>query len=158
MQLLRVVREEDGMAAIREEERHVSVVGDRLADAIRETARPYVGGQNLDAVVGALVKVLRAQFVVGIRKPKPRRQTERAISMRLPAVGVTWTYSHKGKRYVLTVTGEHELTVECDGAPVRFESLKAAAKAILGYQPSVGGWRFFFGTAEHDEVARRHKR
>jgi hypothetical protein len=154
MHSLRLVREDDDMAAVKEEQRGVK---DRLSETIRETVRPHViPGKNIDALVEALVKVLRSDYVVGIRRPRPRRETDRALSMRLPPVGSTWTTTHRGRTYTLRVLGEHLLECSCGDDDVkRFESLKAAAVHICGYSPSVGGRRFFFGLATNDEIAEQ---
>jgi hypothetical protein len=131
--------------------------GSRLQDVIRETLRPHLSSTgNLDQVTEALLLALRGRFAVAVRRPKPRLDTPRARAHRLPEVGVAWTFTRRGVTYSLRITGDHELEVEYNGHVERFESLKAAARAICGYSPSVGGWVFFFGTLDHAEVSARY--
>lgn len=131
---------------------------DRLRDTIRETLRPHLSSPaKLDELAEALLLALRGQWVMSPRRPRPRLETPRAISLRLPEVGVAWTMIRRGIHYSLRITGDHELEVAYNGHIERYESLKAAARAICGYPPSVSGWVFFFGSLSREEVSARYK-
>lgn len=148
-------------AARRVEGEHVAL-RDKLEEIVRETLRPHLAvgqktsTQMLETVTEAIVDVLRSQFVVGTRRPRPRRETERALSLRLPPIGAAWEFKRRGRIYQLRVVSEMAIEVEVDGEASRYESLKAAAVSIIGYTPSVSGWRFFFGSMSHDEVSARY--
>lgn len=132
---------------------------DKLAQAFREALASKVKSTvMLDQMVESLMDAVTGRFIVGVRKPKPRRETHRALMRRLPDVGTKWTYQHKEIAYNLQVVGEHAVAVwkeHGDGKEI-YESLKAAAIAILGYVPSVGGWQFFFGSMSREEVQERY--
>jgi hypothetical protein len=130
---------------------------DRLAQAFREALKPIVkSSAHVDTLVDTLMDAITGKFIVGVREPKPRRETHRALSLRLPEIGTSWTYERHDKTYRLTVEGEHLVKMEYDGKVERYESLKAAATAILGYVPGVSGWSFFFGHMNHKEVQERY--
>jgi len=146
-------------AARRVEGTHDVGLRDRLEETVKETLRPYlVSTAKLEIMTEALVDVLRSQFVIGTRRPRPRRETERALSLRLPQVGTAWEHHRKGRIFRLRVTSETTVEVEVDDTTNRYESLKAAAIAICGYTPSVSGWIFFFGGMLREEVAARYYR
>ena len=131
---------------------------DKLETAVREALTKAMGKrapEMVDDVTEAMMEALRGQFAIGVRRPRPRRETARALSMRLP-VGVEFTHRRKGKVYTLRVVNDRAVDLECEGEVTRYESLKAVATAILGYAPSVGGWQFFFGTLDYAEVVERY--
>jgi hypothetical protein len=134
---------------------------DRFGEAVEDALRPHlaVGRKTttdlLEQAVEAVVDAMRGRFIIGVRKPRPRKQTERALSLRLP-VGIEISATHKGKVHTVRVIGEHQVELECEGKIERYESLKAVAVAIQGYPPSVSGWRFFFGTLSYEEVVARY--
>lgn len=112
----------------------------------------------LDEVVERVADAMRGKMVLGIRRPKERKTTRRALSMRLPEVGVTFPHEHNGKRYTVSVVEANMVELEdSEGKVERYRTLKAVAFAILGYQPPIGGWRFFFGGLSSEEVSTRYK-
>ena len=125
-------------------------------EVVRQTLKPHVpGGPGGEAAV-AIADALRGRFVVAVRKPKPLADTPRALSMRLPDVGVEIAVERDERHYTVRVVGEREVECEVGGKVSRYRTLKAVAKAILGYAPSVSGWVFFFGMMERDEVTRMY--
>lgn len=151
------------MGAARQQEQHGEKVMDRFGETVEEALKPHlaVGRKTttdmLEQAVEAVVDAIRkGRFIIGLRKPRPRKTTQRALSLILPEVGVEISTTHKGKVYTMRVVGEHELELECDGKIERYTSLKAVATAIIGYPPSYSGWRHFFGTLSHEEVAARY--
>ena len=138
-------------------------LGDRLEDAIREALKPhlYVGRKVttdlLETVTEAAVAALRQGFAVGTRHRRPRRETHRALMMRLPEVGVCLPFTKRGQTYHVRIVGENAVDLEReDGTVVRYETLKAVATAIAGYTVSVSGWQYFFGGMSREEVSARY--
>lgn len=154
------------MAGIRREEHETDGPGVRgqLEEALRDALRPLLAvGRKatlnlLDEITDAAVDVLRRRFIVGVRRPRERRQTARALALRLPEVGVQIDKTHKGVTYSVRIVANGVELCEGDGPAERFESLKAVTVRILGYAPSVSGWRYFFGEMSSEEVTARYKR
>lgn len=144
-----------GMVA-RKTSEHESVRG-KLEQVIREALKPALkAGTSLEEIVEAVADAMRGKLILGIRRPKERKTTRRALSLRLPEVGVVFPYEHNGKRYLVSVVEDGVMEVEVNGVMERYKSLKAVAFAILGYSPPIGGWRFFFGGMSWDEVNTRY--
>lgn len=136
-------------------------VKDRLEEVLRDALRPVVGSSKsalLDEATEVAVDAVREAFKLIVRRPAPRKETRRAKVMRLPEVGVSFDYERYSKVYKMTVVGEHDIDVEYDGKVERHHSLKAVAMLILGYQPPIGGWQFFFGRMDTDEVSAKYGR
>lgn len=129
-----------------------------LEGAVRETLSRYVTGGALEEMTDILVTVIKGRFVVGTRKPRPRRETQRALMMRLPDVGVEWTIARNTLMYTLRIATDHCVELDTGGELKRYPSLKAVATAIQGYPPSVSGWQFFFGLMSREEVLERYGR
>lgn len=137
---------------------------DRLEQVVREALKPHLtvgrktSTEMLESATEVVVDALRRRFAIGARRPRPRRETPRALAARLPDAGVVITTHRKGHDYTVRVVGEHAVELECDGRVEGYESLRAVATAIMGYAPSVGGWQFFFGTMTRAEVSARYGR
>lgn len=145
------------MAAAKRDEAHGLRI--ELTEALRDALRGKTSPELLEAATAAAAESVRRRFAVQRRRDRPRKTTERALSMVLPAVGVTIEVAHKGKTYVVSVVEGNMVRLVLEGEVVgQFNSLKSAALSILGYAPSSGGWRFFFGHASHAEVAARYGR
>lgn len=128
-----------------------------LENLVRDALRPYVSEQALEAATNGMIAALRGRVVVGMRQARPKRETERALAMRLPDVGVAWDHKRGGRRYHLRVLDEHTVELDDGEQATRFPSLKAVATAICGRPPGVGGWKFFFGPLTHEEVTAKYR-
>jgi len=147
--------------AVREKpggEPHESV-RDKLEQVLRDALRPKLGPktQLLEELVEAVADAMRGSMVLGIKRQKPLKTNRIALARRLPGVGVSWPYEHKGKQYRVNIVEGNMVELESEGQVERYSSLKQVQVAILGYDSPVTGWRFFFGPLSHDEVTKRFK-
>lgn len=147
-----------GMAARKQPGEH-GTVKDKLEQVLRGVLGPKLGpGSQLEELVSALASAMRGTMILGVRRPKQRKTTQRAIAMRLPEVGVTFPFLHKGQHYRISIVEGEMVELRDEAGEVRlFRTLKAVADAILGYDIPVGGWRFFFGGLSSEEVSSRYK-
>lgn len=129
----------------------------QLADALRDALRGKTSPELLEAATEAAVESVKRRFAIQRRRERPRKTTQRALSMVLPEVGVSIEVAHRQQVYKVTIAEGNLVVLELEGEVIgRFNSLKSAALSILGYAPSMGGWRFFFGHASHEEVNARY--
>lgn len=149
-----------GMAARKPEDggEHESV-RNKLEQILRDALRPKLGPRSmlLEELVEVCADAMRGKMILGIRRPKERKTTRRALAQRLPEVGVSFPYEHKGKRYQVSIVEGDMIEVECEGHVERYKTLKQVLTAILGYPKSIGGWQFFFGSLSSEEVSKRYK-
>lgn len=143
------------MAATKRDEAHGLRI--ELAEALRDALRGKTSPELLEAATSAAAESVRRRFAMQRRRERPRKTTQRALSMVLPAVGVAISVTHKGQVYTVSIIEGDIVRLELEGEVIgQFNTLKAAAFSILGYMPSMGGWRFFFGQATHAEVEARY--
>lgn len=129
-------------------ERLRAVIAETLADL---NSGRYTSEMQADAVTAAIT----ARFGFMVRKPREPKTTERANALKLPEVGTTVTIRRKAAFHKITIVDvSGRRMVEYNGQT--FDSLKAAATALCGYPPSIGGWQFFFGRLDMDEVNRKY--
>lgn len=143
---------------------HHEPVKHRLEELLRDALKPHLAvgrkttTEMLETVAEVAAEAIHQKFSLYTRRPRRLKETPRAIAIRLPEVGVSWEYEHKGKSYKVTVVGEHELELEIDGEMQKHPTLRSVATAILGYGPPIGGMRFFFGGMKLDEVNRKYRK
>lgn len=149
-----------GMAARKPEDggEHESV-RDKLEKVLRDALRPKLGPKSvlLEELVEAVADAMRGTMILGIKRPRERKTNRLALARRLPEVGVSFPYEHKGKHYQVSIVEGEMVEVDCDGQVERYKSLKQVQEAILGYRSPMVAWRFFFGPMNHEEVTKRYK-
>ena len=133
-------------------DRRDSALRAQLGEGFRVVLRPRLPAAEADETVQELLATLRGYYI-SLRRRRPRKATERALSRRLPAAGTHWPFSHKGAEYHLRITAEGNVECEVNGLVASYETLKAVATSICGYAPSVSGWQFFFGSLNRDQVS-----